>query len=183
MARPQSSGQPESDQQRQLKLICLNSLLAATEERVFFKDLLSRFLFVSAGWIAAYAPGRTTQDLAGKTDFDIFSFAHANAARQDEQQIIRTGRAIVGRVQQETFKGRPDAWVTTTKMPLRDERGQIVGTFGISRADHGTQRPHPAPLTVDSGPAAAPRRQAAFLHVRGHTARPSAGDQYRHRSL
>jgi hypothetical protein len=122
----------------------MNNLLATTWERVFFKDQLSRFLLVSAGWIAAYAPGRTAQDLAGKTDFDIFSYAHAHAALRDEQQIIRTGRAIVGKIQRETFKGRPDVWVTTTKMPLRDERGQIVGTFGISRTDHGTQRPHPA---------------------------------------
>jgi PAS domain-containing protein len=150
MTGSQPWGQPESDQQRQLKLICMNSLLAAAEERVFFKDLLSRFLFVSAGWIAVYAPGRRAKDLAGKTDFDIFSFAHAHAALQDEKQIIRTGRAIVGKVQRETFKGRPDAWVTTTKMPLRDERGQIVGTFGISRADQGTHRPHPAQLTLAS---------------------------------
>jgi hypothetical protein len=140
-ATQQSSGQPESDQ---LKVLCMNNLLAATWERVFFKDRLSRFLFVSAGWIAAYALGATMKDLAGKTDFDVFSFAHAHAALQDEQQIIRTGRAIVGKVQRETFKGQPDVWVTTTKMPLRDERGQIVGTFGISRADQGTQRPHPA---------------------------------------
>ena len=147
MATLQPPGRLDSDQQRQLKLICMNSLLGAMEERVFFKDRLSRFLFVSAGWIAAYAPGRTAQDLAGKTDFDIFSFAHAHAALQDERQIIRTGRAIVGKVQRETFKGRPDTWVTTTKMPLRDERGQIVGTFGITRADQSSQRPQPAVLT------------------------------------
>jgi len=135
MAGLQPSEELEGDRQRQLKVICLDNLLAATEERIFFKDALSRFLFVSAGWIAAYTPGRTAKDLAGKTDFDVFTPAHAFAALQDERQIIRTGRAIVGKVQRETFKGRPQAWVTTTKMPLRDERGQIIGTFGISRAN------------------------------------------------
>jgi PAS domain-containing protein len=130
MTTPQPSG---GDQQRELKLTCMNNLLAAAEERVYFKDLLSRYLLVSAGWIAVYAPGRTAHELTGKTDFDIFSYAHAYAASQDEKQIIRTGRQIVGKLEQETYKGRPDAWVSTTKMPLWDERGQIIGTFGISR--------------------------------------------------
>jgi signal transduction histidine kinase len=36
-------------------------------------------------------------------------------------------------VERETYTGRPDAWVSTTKMPLLGEAGQIIGTFGISR--------------------------------------------------
>jgi PAS domain S-box-containing protein len=111
----------------------MGNLLSTTHERVYFKDLLSRFLFVSAGWIAAYAPGRAPEELTGKTDFDVFSDRHASAAYQDEQQIIRTGEPIVGKVELETYSGRDDAWVSTTKMPLKDARGQIIGTFGISR--------------------------------------------------
>ncbi len=100
---------------------------------MYFKDLLSRFLLVSAGWIAAYAPGRTAEELIGRTDFDVFSEQHASAAFADEQQVIRTGEPIVGKVERETYSGRADAWVSTTKTPLRDQRGQIIGTFGISR--------------------------------------------------
>jgi PAS domain S-box-containing protein len=88
---------------------------------------------ISAGWIAAYAPGRAANDLIGKTDFDVFSDEHASAALRDEQQIIRTGEPIVGKVELETYGGRTDTWVSTTKMPLRDSRGRIIGTFGISR--------------------------------------------------
>ena len=122
-----------SEPQRKLELICMSNLLSATGERVYFKDLQSRFLLVSAGWIAAYAPGRAAEELIGKTDFDVFSGQHASAAFRDEQQVIRTGEPIVGKVEMETYGGRADTWVSTTKMPLRDERGRIIGTFGISR--------------------------------------------------
>ena len=126
-------GQQESAALRELKLICMSSLLSTTDERVYFKDLQSRFLFLSAGWIAACAPGRTAEELIGKTDFDVFSAQHASAAFEDEQQIIRTGEPLVAQVERETYAGRADAWVSSTKMPLRDEHGQIIGTFGISR--------------------------------------------------
>jgi PAS domain S-box-containing protein len=122
------SGGGEPDR---LKLLCMDNLLAA-DARVYFKDLLSRFLFVSAGWLAAYAPGRTAQELAGKSDFDVFTYEHAYAALQDEKQIMGTGRPIDGKVERETFPGGGERWVLTTKMPLRDERGLIIGTFGIS---------------------------------------------------
>ena len=122
------SGGGEPDR---LKLLCMDNLLAA-DVRVYFKDPLSRFLFVSAGWLAAYAPGRTAQELAGKSDFDVFTYEHAYAALQDEKQIMGTGRPIDGKLERETFSGGGERWVLTTKMPLRDEGGLIIGTFGIS---------------------------------------------------
>jgi PAS domain S-box-containing protein len=126
-------GQLGGDQQRELKLICMNNLLAATDFRIYFKDLLSRFVLVNSGFVAAYTPGRTAEELLGKTDFDVFSYSHAYAARIDEQEIMRTGQPIIGKMERETYKDRADAWVMTTKLPLRDERGRIIGTFGISR--------------------------------------------------
>jgi signal transduction histidine kinase len=109
------------------------SNLLASQERVYFKDRLSRFLLVSEGWIAAYAPGRTAEELIGKTDFDVFSEQYAAAAFEDEQHILRSGEPIVGQVEREAYCGRPDACVSTTKMALRNEGGEIIGTFGISR--------------------------------------------------
>ena len=129
----QPQGRQEGESRRELELSCMSNLLSTAEERVYFKDLMSRFLLVSAGWIAAYAPGRAAEELIGKTDFDVFSDQHASAAFDDEQQIIRTGEPIVGKVERETYSGQAPAWVSTTKMPLRDAHGQVIGTFGISR--------------------------------------------------
>ena len=129
----QPQGRQEGESRRELELSCMSNLLSTAEERVYFKDLMSRFLLVSAGWIAAYAPGRAAEELIGNTDFDVFSDQHASAAFDDEQQIIRTGEPIVGKVERETYSGQAPAWVSTTKMPLRDAHGQVIGTFGISR--------------------------------------------------
>jgi len=126
-------GRPESGPLRELELTCMSNLLSCTAERVYFKDLESRFLFASAGWLAACAPGYTAAELIGKSDFDFFSKEHASAAFEDEQRIIRTGEPIIGKLEEETRGGLVDAWVSSTKMPLRDESGQIIGTFGISR--------------------------------------------------
>jgi diguanylate cyclase (GGDEF)-like protein/PAS domain S-box-containing protein len=123
----------ESERLREIKQTCIDNLLNTAEARVYFKDLHSRFLLVSAGWLSTVAPGHSMEEVIGKTDFDVFSEEHAAAAFQDEQQIIRTGEPMAGKLERETFHDRADAWVSTIKMPLRDERGQIIGTFGITR--------------------------------------------------
>jgi diguanylate cyclase (GGDEF)-like protein/PAS domain S-box-containing protein len=111
----------------------MRNLLASSEERIFFKDRESRFLFASAGWLAAYCPGAGLEQVIGKTDFDIFSGPHANEAFADERRIVATGTPLVAKLERETFHDRPDAWMSTTKLPLLDESGEIIGTFGISR--------------------------------------------------
>ena len=111
----------------------MHNLLDNSSERVYFKDLDSRFLLFSRGYMLDDAPGWSESDLLGKTDLDIFSEPHAIAAFEDEQRIIRTGEPILGKIERETFRGRPDAWVQSTKVALRDDNGAIIGTFGISR--------------------------------------------------
>lgn len=111
----------------------MENILAAPGARVYFKDLDSRFLLVSKGCEATVPVGLSTEDLIGKTDFDFYSREHAEAAYRDEQDIIASGIAIENKLERETFRGRADAWVSTSKMPLRDSQGRIIGTFGISR--------------------------------------------------
>jgi hypothetical protein len=99
----------ESEALHELKLACMDNLLGTPETRVYFKDLHSRFLLVSAGCIATPTPGNAVEELIGKTDFDFYSKEHAAAAFEDEQQIIRTGEPVVGKLER-----RPS---TTEPMP------------------------------------------------------------------
>src|SRR5262249_8517011 len=51
----------------------------------------------------------------------------------DEQRIISTGKPMIGVEERETWPDREDTWVSTTKQPLADSEGRIVGIFGITR--------------------------------------------------
>lgn len=133
MAKPVPIQPVPFSSQEELERVCMRNLLRSSEERVFFKGLDGRFLLVSDGFATALGAGLSAAELVGRTDFDVFSHLHASEAFADEQHVIRTGESIVGKIELETFEDRPDVWVATTKLPLRDERGSIVGTFGTSR--------------------------------------------------
>src|SRR6185437_1351295 len=108
----------------------LETLMDNVPEAIYFKDRESRFTRINS--YAAARFGVPNPALAvGRTDFDFFTDEHAAQAFRDEQEIVRTGKPLVNIEEKETLPGGgDDRWVLTTKLPLRDRQGNIVGTFG-----------------------------------------------------
>ncbi len=109
----------------------LQSLLDNIPDAIFFKDRESRFTKVNKTMDEIY--GKFHKSILGKTDFDLFADEHARQAFEDEQEIIRTGEPMVAKLEKETFEDGSIKWVNTTKVPLNDDQGRIIGTMGISR--------------------------------------------------
>jgi PAS domain S-box-containing protein len=110
----------------------LQNLLQNIPDRIFFKDRQSRFILISPS-TAQHFSLRSPEEAIGKTDFDIFAQEHAAHAFADEQEILRTGIPMVSKDEKEVKPDGTTTWVTTSKLPLRNKQGEIVGTFGISR--------------------------------------------------
>src|SRR5665213_4199125 len=98
----------------ELEQICIRNLLGASDEIIYFKDLESRFIYLSEAWVRV--TGRDRGELLGLTDFDIFTPEHAAVAYADEQRIIATGVPLVNKEELETWSDRPNSWVTSTKL-------------------------------------------------------------------
>ncbi|WP_162276066.1 response regulator [Roseimaritima ulvae] len=118
----------ELDEERYL----LHSLLDNLPDAIYFKDRESRFRRVSMGMAKKFG-WASPSDAIGKTDADVFTSEHADQAREDELRIMETRIPIVARIEKETWPDRDDTWCSSTKLPLCDGKGQVVGTFGMSR--------------------------------------------------
>jgi two-component system, sensor histidine kinase and response regulator len=110
----------------------LNALLDNATDHIYFKDLDSRFTRINRSMAFAFNLNDPAEAI-GLMDRDFFSTEHAEQALKDEKEIIRTGRPLVNKEEKETWEDGHITWVTSTKMPLKDARGKIIGTFGISR--------------------------------------------------
>ena len=116
----------------------INSLMNNLSDHVYFKDLNSKFIRTNKSHAISF--GLTDpKHVIGKSDFDFFTEKAANQAFEDEQAIIKTGQSIL-KEEKLTRKDSSDVWFSAMKMPLRDNDGKIIGTFGISRDITGRKR-------------------------------------------
>ncbi len=120
----------KSEEDLNIEQVLMNNLMNNIPVQIYFKDRKSRFIRINNEQAKRL---RLTDPMAtiGKSDFDYFTEEHARQAYDDEQTIIRTGEPIV-KEEKETYGEQPDQWVLTTKLPLRDKKGKIIGTFGMS---------------------------------------------------
>ena len=132
MSAPHSGTPPPAAAAETVAASMIRVLLETVPDRIYFKDLDSRFVRNSAAQ-ARLLGAPSPESCIGKCDFDYFSRDHAERALADEQRIIRTGEPIIGKEELITTLDGTRTWVSTTKLPWRDATGKIIGTFGLSR--------------------------------------------------
>lgn len=110
----------------------MKHLMNNIKDNIYFMDREGHIILINqagARWLGFSSP----EEVEGKTDLDIFTNEHGHAAFEDEQRIMNTGIPVLGKEEKETWADGRVTWVSTSKMPLRNEKGEIVGVFGISR--------------------------------------------------
>jgi PAS domain S-box-containing protein len=148
----------------------IQTLLENIPDNIYFKDLESRFIRINKAMAQLFGLDDPLEAL-GKTDSDFFKAEHSQQALQDEQKIIETGIPIIGKEEMETWFDRPPSWVSTTKMPLRDAKGKIVGTFGISRDITGRKRVEDELVKAKEKAEESDRLKTSFLQNISHEIR------------
>ena len=118
--------------------ISLQRLIDLVPDNLWVKDAASRFVIANnatARQIGLDASG----DLIGKTDLELHPADAARKYLADERRIVETGRPLIDI---EEYVIAPDGgkvWISTTKVPLRDDVGQVVGARRDFARHHGAE--------------------------------------------
>lgn len=95
------------------------------------KNLDSRYIFMSRALKeAVHLPA--SFDVVGKTDFDLFPRIIAENFRQNDRQVFKGGRPLINEIHATGFFDHPTSWCYSSKFPLRDERGKVIGLITIN---------------------------------------------------
>ncbi|GAA6152896.1 sensor domain-containing diguanylate cyclase [Pseudoteredinibacter isoporae] len=110
----------------------LEALLKITDVFVYIKDAHHKFMFASDAF-ARLSGHSSWQELVGKDDFDIFPEEHAKVYFEHEKGVIKNGETL-GQHEEPYFNLDGElGWVCTTKNPVFDDDGNVVGLIGISK--------------------------------------------------
>lgn len=112
--------------------VILRTLIDNLPDNIFVKDVESRIIISNIAH-AHLLRAKTPDDIVGKTDFDIFPRELAASYYKDEQAVMRSGRSLLNREERTIDPGGKTRWLLTTKVPLRDDHGKVVGVAGINR--------------------------------------------------
>lgn len=115
------------------------TLIDNVPDLIFVKDMESRLILVNTASLRL-RQATEPDEMIGKSDFDLHSPELASQYYADEQHIFRSGQPLIAHEELYITPSGQQKWFSTTKVPLRDSHGQIVGLVGLSR--DMTERKH-----------------------------------------
>jgi len=110
----------------------LKALVNLLPDTLYIKDRESRFIFVNQQ-LAETMGQRSPEKLIGKTDFDFFDRVYAEEFFHDEQVLMENDKAIINKRELIKIGENQGKWLLSTKIPVKNNKGHIVGLIGIGR--------------------------------------------------
>lgn len=109
----------------------LTQFINLLPDLVYFKDRHGRFL---AGNLALARSFKIEDPalLIGRSDADFLVDSYSQKTLADEQAVMRTGLPIIAHSEKATYAENIIRWWSTSKAPLYDQTGRMIGTFGFS---------------------------------------------------
>ena len=112
--------------------LIIDTLLNNSQDTIYFKDADSKFILNSKAHADQFGVSDPV-DLIGKSDADFYPEVFADQSRRDELKIMETGIPIINKLEQGMNAAGETISFSTSKYPLYDKAGNIMGTWGTSR--------------------------------------------------
>src|SRR3989338_1301446 len=109
----------------------LQNLLDNIPDAIYFKDDKNRIVRVNRFYAEGFK--LSPEDIIGKTDFDFFPKDQAQSMFNDDTYILKTGKPIIGKIERTLLPNGTYNCVTTTKIPIKNKKGRVTGTMGVTR--------------------------------------------------
>ena len=109
----------------------LRTLIDSLPDLIYAKDVNCKFLLANDACCRVMGTDRS--DVVGKDDFDFFPKDLAEGFYEDEQKVMRSGETLLNREESVLYRDGRRSHVLTTKVPLRDSQGRVIGIMGIGR--------------------------------------------------
>ncbi len=120
----------QADQLLETERILLRTLIDALPDRIYAKDREARKTLANLSDVQSLGVA-SEADVKGKTDYDFLDPDTAAACYADDMQVITRGEEVVNRQERVIRPGGEEHWLETTKLPVRDDHGQVIGLVGI----------------------------------------------------
>jgi len=127
-ALKRAAAERELAEERNLLRSVIDNLL----DSIYVKDIRGVYRLDNLAHMRSIGAERP-EDVVGKTEFDFFPHDDAVRFQADDYAVISSGNSIVNRQEPQVKAGGQKQWLSTTKVPLRNSEGQIIGIVGIGR--------------------------------------------------
>ena len=110
----------------------LSTLINNIPDRIYVKDMEGRKIISNiADWQGS--GGKSLDDVLGKSDFNAYPPELAARFWEDDKSVLDSGTPIISREEPGRDSQGNSIWVSTTKVPLHDGNGRIMGIVGVGR--------------------------------------------------